>query len=167
VSLLGVKGAIHHVMELNSLSKSHNMAGWRIGALFASPERITDVLRFKSNMDSGMFLPLQLAAAKALALDETWYRALNKIYQTRRELVYEMLSALDCTYHKNQPGLFVWAKIPPALKDGFTLSDEVLYNKNVFITPGGIFGSEGNHFVRVSLCTPEDKLIQALKRLKN
>jgi len=156
-SLLSIEGAKDVVLELNSLSKSQNMAGWRVGMLVASAPRIDEVLRFKSNMDSGMFLPVQLAAATALALDKSWYDSINAIYKLRREKVFKLLDTLACTYAKNQVGMFVWAKIPANYKDGYSLSDEVLYNSNVFITPGGIFGTEGNGFIRVSLCGSIEK----------
>jgi aspartate/methionine/tyrosine aminotransferase len=165
MSLLSVAGAKDHVLELNSLSKSHNMAGWRIGMLCGSARHITDVLRFKSNMDSGMFLPLQLAAAKALSLGRDWFEELNETYRQRRITVFKLLEHLDCRFSKSQAGMFVWAKIPEPYKTGFELSDHVLYNKNVFITPGGIFGSAGDAYVRVSLCSPVEKFEDALNRI--
>ncbi len=164
-SLLSIEGAKEVVLELNSLSKSQNMAGWRVGMLVAAKERIDEVLRFKSNMDSGMFLPLQLAAATALGLDKSWYDSVNAIYRQRREKVFELLDALKCIYSKNQAGMFIWAKIPAGYKDGYALSDEVLYNSNVFITPGGIFGSAGDGFIRVSLCGSIEKFEEAIKRV--
>ncbi len=167
MSLLSVKGAKEVVIELNSLSKSHNMAGWRIGILAGAKKRIEEVLRFKSNMDSGMFLPVQLAAAKALELGQDWHDDLNKIYTTRRSKVYELLDLLDCKYDHKQAGMFVWASIPPSFKDGYELSDKVLYQSNVFITPGGIFGSAGDKYIRVSLCTPVEKIDEAIARIKN
>ncbi len=167
MSLLSIDGAKEVVIELNSFSKSHNMAGWRVGMLCGAKERIAEVLRFKSNMDSGMFLPLQLAAAKALELDQDWYDSVNAVYKKRREKVFDLLDLLNCTYDKNQAGLFVWASIPGNYKDGFELSDEVLEGSNVFITPGGIFGTAGNQYVRVSLCTNEEKLDEAISRIKN
>lgn len=165
-SLLAVKGAKEVVIELNSLSKSQNMAGWRVGMLIAGEDRVNEILRFKSNMDSGMFLPVQLAAAKALSLDQSWYDSVNKIYTERREKVYELLDLLDCTFSKTQVGMFVWAKIPAIYKDGYALSDKVLYDANVFITPGGIFGTAGNHYIRVSLCGSMEKFNEAIKRVK-
>ncbi len=164
-SLLSIEGAKEVVLELNSLSKSQNMAGWRVGMLVAAKERIDEVLRFKSNMDSGMFLPVQLAAATALGLDKSWYDSVNAIYRQRREKVFELLDALNCIYSKNQVGMFVWAKIPTTYKDGYALSDEVLYNSNVFITPGGIFGSAGDGFIRVSLCGSIEKFETAIQRI--
>jgi aspartate/methionine/tyrosine aminotransferase len=165
MSLLAVAGARETAVELNSLSKSHNMAGWRVGMLCGAAERINDVLRFKSNMDSGMFLPLQLAATKALSLEEDWHQSLNEIYLERREKVYRLLDALQCSYSKEQAGLFVWAKIPGAFKNGFELSDKILAEAKVFITPGGIFGSAGDEYVRVSLCSPKEKLDEAENRI--
>ena len=166
-SLLSVEGAKDCVIELNSLSKSHNMAGWRVGMLCGAKERIEEVLRFKSNMDSGMFLPAQLAAAKALALGKEWHDEVNTIYRARREKVFELLELLHCKFSKEQVGMFVWASIPASYKDGYVLSDEVLYKSNVFITPGGIFGTAGNKYIRVSLCTPAEKFEEAIGRIKN
>ncbi len=133
--------------------------------MVGSKERIDDVLRFKSNMDSGMFLPVQLAAAKASSLDKEWYTELNEMYVERRELVYQLLQALNCSFDKTQSGMFIWAEIPAQYKDGYELSDEVLYNKNVFITPGGIFGSNGNGYIRVSLCAKVEVFKIALERI--
>lgn len=167
VSLLSIEGAKDCVIELNSLSKSHNMAGWRVGMLCGSKERIDEVLRFKSNMDSGMFLPAQLAAAKALTLGKEWHEEVNRTYRERREKVFELLDLLKCSYSKKQAGMFVWAAIPPNYKDGYVLSDEVLYKSQVFITPGGIFGSAGNKYVRVSLCSPVEKINESIERIKS
>lgn len=167
MSLLSVEGAKEVVIELNSLSKSQNMAGWRVGMLCAAKERIEEILRFKSNMDSGMFLPVQLAAAKALSLGKDWYDDINAIYTARREKVFELLELLNCEFSKDQVGLFVWAKIPATYPSGYALSDEVLYTANVFITPGGIFGSAGNGYIRVSLCGSIEKFEEAISRIKN
>ena len=166
VSLLSTEGAKDCVLELNSLSKSHNMAGWRVGMLCGAKEKIDEVLKFKSNMDSGMFLPLQLAAAKALTLEKEWHDSINKIYKARRERVFTLLDLLQCNNSKKQAGMFVWAAIPPNYKDGYELSDKVLYGSNVFITPGGIFGSAGNKYVRVSLCCKEENIDAAIERIK-
>ena len=165
LSLLSVEGAKDVVLELNSLSKSHNMAGWRVGVLCGAKERIDEVLRFKSNMDSGMFLPVQLAAAKALSLDKAWYEKVNDVYKRRREKAYELLHALQCDSSRDQSGMFLWAKVPARSKDAYELSDEVLYNKDVFITPGGIFGSAGDKYVRVSLCATEERISEAMLRV--
>jgi aspartate/methionine/tyrosine aminotransferase len=167
MSLLSVPDAKDCVIELNSLSKSHNMAGWRVGMLCGAKERIEEVLRFKSNMDSGMFLPVQLAAAKALALGKDWHDEVNKIYNERREKVFELLKLLGCKFSTKQAGMFVWAKVSSKYKTGFELSDLVLYNSNVFITPGGIFGTAGEKYIRVSLCSPVEKFEEAIKRIKN
>jgi aspartate/methionine/tyrosine aminotransferase len=165
-SLLSVKGAKEVVLELNSLSKSQNMAGWRVGILCGAKERIDEVLRFKSNMDSGMFLPVQLAAAKALSLGKDWYDGVNSVYAVRREKVFELLDLLHCTYSRQQVGMFVWAKTPGQYKSGFELSDEILYKANVFITPGGIFGNAGDGYVRVSLCSTKEKIEESIRRIK-
>ncbi len=166
MSLLSIEGAKDCVLELNSLSKSQNMAGWRVGMLSGAKERIDEVLRFKSNMDSGMFLPLQLAAATALNLGKDWYDGVNAVYRERREKVFELLDLLNCVYSKDQAGMFVWAKIPAKYKTGYELSDEVLYNSNVFITPGGIFGNAGDGYIRVSLCAPVERFEEAISRIK-
>ena len=117
-------------------------------------------------MDSGMFLPLQLAAAKALELEQDWHDEVNKVYKARREKVFQLLKLLGCEFDTNQAGMFVWASIPVKYKDGYELSDEVLHTASVFITPGGIFGSAGNDFIRVSLCSPEQKIEEAINRIK-
>ena len=166
MSLLGVDGAKEVVIELNSLSKSHNMAGWRVGALCGAKERLDEVLRFKTNMDSGMFLPLQLAAAKALSLEKDWYDEVNSVYKSRRKKAYELLDLLGCDYSKEQAGMFLWARIPGKYKGAYELSDDVLYKSKVFITPGGIFGSAGEKFLRVSLCSPEEKFESSIERIK-
>jgi aspartate/methionine/tyrosine aminotransferase len=176
MSILASDGAKACAIELNSLSKSHNMAGWRVGMLCGAKERIDEVLRFKSNMDSGMFLPVQLAAAKALSLDKNWYEQVNTVYRKRREKVYQLLGALKCEYSKKQAGLFVWAKASPTrpkegpiehpLGNGGLFSDEILNRANVFLTPGGIFGSAGEKYIRVSLCATEEKIDEAIKRVK-
>lgn len=166
LSILKIKGAKNVAMELNSLSKSHNMAGWRIGMLVGHADRINEVLRFKSNMDSGMFLPVQLAAAKALEMEKEFHDEVNSIYRQRRKKVFELLALLSCEYDERQAGMFVWAAIPTKYKDGYELSDKVLYGSNVFITPGGIFGSAGNNYIRVSLCCTEEKISDAINRIK-
>jgi LL-diaminopimelate aminotransferase len=167
MSLLSVENAKACVMELNSLSKTYNMAGWRVGMLCGAKKRIDEVLQFKSNMDSGMFLPLQLAAVKALNLSKEWHDELNHIYRQRREKVFELLDDLKCTYSTQQAGLFVWARIPAKYKSGYELSDELLYHSDIFITPGGIFGSAGNDYIRVSLCSGMEKFEEALRLIKN
>ncbi len=166
LSLMAVPDAKEVAIELNSLSKSSNMAGWRIGMLIADENRINEILRFKSNMDSGMFLPLQLAAATALRLDSSWYSELNALYAKRREKVFHIMDILECDYDRSQVGLFVWAKVPNGYNDGYALSDDILHQAHVFITPGGIFGSAGEQYIRISLCAKEDVLDQAIERIK-
>lgn len=164
-SILAVDGAKDVAIELNSLSKSNNMAGWRVGVLAGRFDYLQEVLRFKSNMDSGMFKPLQLAAAQALASPPEWYDRLNTVYRERRENAYRLLDALGCDWQPDQNGMFVWAKVPPPYADGFELSDEVLHGALVFITPGGIFGTQGNGYIRVSLCSDGAVLEEALRRI--
>ena len=134
--------------------------------LCGAKERIEEVLRFKSNMDSGMFLPVQLAAARALSLGKEWHDEVNAVYRKRRKKVFELLTLLGCKFSKEQAGMFVWASIPDNYKDGYVLSDEVLFKSNVFITPGGIFGSAGEKYIRVSLCSPVEKMEEAIQRIK-
>ena len=165
-SILQVERAKEVVLELNSLSKAHNMAGWRVGMLAGGEAYLSNILRFKTNMDSGMFKPVQLAAIQALQQPRSWYESLNNKYRERRLVVEQLLTVLDCSFDRNQVGMFVWAKIPPIHKDGFALSDLILKETNVFITPGGIFGSEGQSFVRVSLCNPVAVYEEALERIK-
>jgi len=165
-SILSVEGMKEVAMELNSLSKSHNMAGWRMGMLAGKPEFLNPVLRFKSNMDSGMFLPLQMAAVMALQNDKSWFSALNKTYKIRQQKVFEMMQLLDCQYDKNQTGMFVWAKIPTKYKTGYELSDEILEKSAVFITPGGIFGTAGDGYIRTSLCAEVSVFEEAILRIR-
>lgn len=165
LSILNIPGAKEIAVELNSLSKSHNMAGWRVGLLAGDTQKINDVLRFKSNMDSGMFLPIQLAAARAMSLPAEWYEKINTTYHSRRESAYDLLEVLNCTCSKSQAGLFIWAKISAEEKDCYNFCDKLLYEAGVFITPGGIFGSAGNRYVRVSLCAPIVLFEKAIKRV--
>jgi LL-diaminopimelate aminotransferase len=166
MSILSIPGAINHAIELNSLSKSHNMAGWRVGMLIAHEKRISEIMKFKSNMDSGMFLPVQLAAAEALSLGVDWFDDLNAQYESRRKLAYALLDLLKTTYDKKQVGMFVWAAVPPDMNNGYAMSDKLLKEANVFITPGGIFGSNGNNFIRMSLCSTELKIMESINRIK-
>lgn len=152
LSILAVEGAKEVAIELNSLSKSHNMAGWRIGMMAGKSEWLKEILKFKSNMDSGMFLPAQLAAVQALSLDKCWYADLNQIYMARKQKVLQIMDLLDCSYQKDVGGMFVWGKVSGRYKDAFELSDLVLEHANVFLTPGGIFGSQGKQYIRISLC---------------
>jgi aspartate/methionine/tyrosine aminotransferase len=164
-SLLSVPGAKEVAIELSSLSKAQNMAGWRVGAVAGAKEYLGSIIRFKSNMDSGMFRPVQEAAIKALSLGQDWYDSLNAVYRQRREVAFRIMDALNCEYRKDQVGLFVWARCP-AGQTSYQISDAALYNQDVFLTPGGIFGSEGEHYVRISLCSTEERLLEALERLQ-
>lgn len=165
-SLLSVPGALDVAIELNSLSKSSNMAGWRIGMLIGHEDRISEILRFKSNMDSGMFLPAQLAAVRALELGPEWYAEINQEYRERKKLATELLDLLGCPYRTDQSGLFVWARIPEGQRSGYELSDKVLHEARVFLAPGGIFGDAGNDYVRISLCANQDTFAEAFKRVR-
>lgn len=166
MSLLSVEGAKEVVIELNSLSKSHNMAGWRIGMIGGKKERIDEILRFRSNMDSGMFYPMQAAAAEAMSLGSEWYKQLNDTYYSRQAKAYAIMDAIGCTYAPDQAGLFVWAKLPDGEGDCYTYSDKILYECGVFITPGGIFGSQGERYLRISLCAPEEVFEKSLKKIE-
>ena len=165
MSLLSLPGAEDLVLELNSLSKSQNMAGWRVGMLCGAAGRIDEVLRFKSNMDSGMFLPVQLAAARALSLGQDWYDSVNLTYRDRQEEAFRLLDLIGCTYEQDQAGMFVWARVPASYADGFALSDDILTGANVFLTPGGIFGSAGDGHIRISLCSSRERITEARIRI--
>lgn len=167
LSLLSVEGAKECAIELNSLSKSHNMAGWRIGMIGGRKEWIDQIMRFKSNMDSGQFLPMQEAAATALALGDEWYAELNEEYYAREEYGYRLLDALGCSYRKGQAGLFIWAELPAEFEgDCYAFSDRVLERCGVFVTPGGIFGSEGDRYIRISLCAKREQLAEAIEAIE-
>ena len=165
-SILAIEGAADVALELNSLSKSHNMAGWRIGWVAGNKDLVDAVLRVKSNMDSGMFLGLQQAAAEALKNGNEWFTELNAVYKKRRTAARKILDALSCSYSEKQSGLFVWAKAPDEVADVEKWIDEVLYATHVFITPGFIFGEGGSRFIRISLCATEEKLQEALARIQ-
>ncbi|MFA6127318.1 MAG: aminotransferase class I/II-fold pyridoxal phosphate-dependent enzyme [Bacteroidales bacterium] len=165
ISILAVPDAIETTLELNSLSKSHNMAGWRIGMVAGRKEYLGYLMRFKSQMDSGMFKPMQLAAVKALEAGPEWYEGINRIYGERKILAHKLLDSLNCTYDKDQSGLFVWARIPSDEESGQVLADRLLQEKRVFITPGFIFGPQGDQFVRVSLCQPIEVILSAIARI--
>jgi len=167
LSLLSIEGAEEVALELNSLSKSHNMAGWRLGWVAGRKEFIDAVLKVKSNMDSGMFLGLQHAAAEALNNNgRDWFDSLNRMYAGRKGAAIEILDLLGCSYSSRQSGLFVWAKAPDEIPDVEKWIDEILYGTRVFITPGFIFGEAGRRFIRISLCSTEEKLREALHRIK-
>ena len=165
-SLLSVDNSKEVAMELNSLSKSFNMSGWRVGMLLGSLENVSRVLKVKSNMDSGMFYGVQKGAIAALNLDKSWFEKLNIIYTKRRELIWKIADILNCTYDKNSKGLFVWAKLPDEIKDSEKFIDYLLNEKKIFVAPGTIFGSEGEGYIRFSLCIDENNIIEALKRLE-
>ncbi|MFN6375512.1 MAG: pyridoxal phosphate-dependent aminotransferase [Chitinophagia bacterium] len=165
-SLLSMDPDKEVVIELNSLSKSHNMAGWRVGMVVASSARIAEIIRFKSNMDSGMFLPVQMAAAKALMLGKEWYEELNAVYAERKKLALQLLDLLGCSYSSDQVGMFVWAKVPSTYASGFALSDDMLNKAKVFLTPGGIFGSAGDGYIRISLCSKKEVFEEAIGRIE-
>lgn len=166
ISLLSIPGAKDVAIELNSMSKAHNMAGWRFGMAASNAEIINVVLRVKSNMDSGVFKPMQLAAVEALKLDKEWFSSLNAKYRERQQSAFAIMEALGCTFDKNQGGLFVWARVPDKYKNGEELSDKVLYGTGVFITPGFIFGSQGDRFIRISLCAKVEVFNEALARIQ-
>jgi LL-diaminopimelate aminotransferase len=166
-SILSIEGASDVALELNSLSKSHNMAGWRIGWVAGKKELIDAVLKVKSNMDSGMFLGLQHAAVEALKSGSDWFKSQNEIYRKRQEAAAAILNELGCLFSRKQSGLFMWAKAPEAIADVEKWIDEILYGTKVFITPGFIFGDAGKRFIRISLCATEEKLKEALGRIKN
>ncbi len=165
ISLFQVPEAREIGLELNSMSKSHNMAGWRIGWVSGEQEYIQMILRVKSNMDSGMFLPVQRAAARALRLPEAWYVRNLEVYQHRRKAANRIFDILDCSYAEGQGGMFTWARIPDSVKDPEKWIDEILYKARVFITPGLIFGSRGNRYARISLCSSDKLLEEAAERI--
>jgi LL-diaminopimelate aminotransferase len=166
MSILSIEGADEVALELNSLSKSHNMAGWRLGWVAGKREFIEAVLKVKSNMDSGMFLGLQHAATEALSNRAEWFVELNRIYFERKQAARELLDLLGCTVSDDQSGLFVWAKAPERVADVEKWIDEILYGTKVFITPGFIFGDAGKRFIRISLCCTVELLIQATRRIE-
>jgi LL-diaminopimelate aminotransferase len=165
-SIFNLEGAKDVCLELNSLSKSHNMAGWRIGWLSGSKEYISTVLRVKSNMDSGMFLGLQKAAVQALSNPMHWHEDQNNIYAKRRKLIEEIFDYLQVKYNPNSVGMFVWAKVPTSVASVEKFVDDILYKANVFITPGFIFGSNGERYIRASLCASQETIKEALIRIK-
>ena len=166
VSLLSVNDSMEFAMELNSLSKSFNLSGWRVGMLIGSKDNISKVLKVKSNMDSGMFYGIQKGAIKALSLKETWFESLNIKYAKRRKLIWELATFLECEFDRSSKGLFVWAKLPLGIKSSEKFIDQILKEKKIFIAPGTIFGSKGEGYIRFSLCIEEEKIIEAIKRCK-
>ena len=166
-SILAEEGAKDVCIELNSFSKSHNMAGWRLGWIAGNQQHVKSVLKVKSNIESGIFLPIQHAAIEALRNPDEWHRDRNIELNRRREKVFEFVKQLGCTYDENQAGMFVWAKVPDNISNVENYADEILYRAKVFITPGFIFGSNGERYIRISLCNKEQKIKEAVKRVKN
>lgn len=164
-SILSVEGAKEVCLELNSLSKTFNMAGWRVGMVLGNSDHISNILKVKSNMDSGMFYGIQKGAIEALNCSKMWFVTLNSVYKRRRDLVWELAEALNCTYDKNATGLFVWAKLPAYLKSEEFI-DLVLKENHIFITPGTIFGSKGEGYIRFSLCASTEVIEEAILRVK-
>ena len=166
ISLLKANEYESHVLELNSLSKSHNMAGWRLGMVAGNEDIIKSILKVKSNMDSGMFYGTQKAAVKALSLGNDWYNDLNKTYKARRKLAWEIFDMLNLDFDKSSSGLFVWGRIPSSNSCDLAFTDKLLHEHGVFITPGSIFGSNGKGYVRMSLCLNENTLNTILNRIQ-
>ncbi|WBX71722.1 pyridoxal phosphate-dependent aminotransferase [Tenacibaculum retecalamus] len=164
LSILQIDGAKETALELNSLSKTFNMAGWRVGMVLGNANFIESILKVKSNMDSGMFYGIQKGAIEALQLSDDWFSEQNKIYEERRNLVFKLADKLNCTYNKNSTGLFVWAKIPEG-KTSEGIADEILYQKDIFIAPGTVFGSQGEGYIRFSLCVSTETIKAAINRI--
>ena len=163
LSIFQVEGSKDVALELNSLSKTFNMAGWRVGMVVGKKELIVSVLKVKSNMDSGMFYGIQKGAIEALKLGKDWFESQNEIYTTRRNLIFQLAEKLGCTFDRNSVGLFVWAKLPNGIQSEAFI-DNLLYEKHLFITPGTIFGSNGEGFIRFSLCVKEENIVEAISR---
>lgn len=166
LSILSIPGAKDCCIEFNSMSKSHNMPGWRIGMLASNAEFVQWILKVKSNIDSGMYRAMQLAAATALQAEQDWYDGNNRNYRNRRKIAGEIMDVLGCTYDEKQVGMFLWGKIPDKYTDVEELTERILHQAMVFITPGFIFGSNGKRYIRISLCCKDDKLAEALRRIK-
>ena len=166
LSILSIPGAKDCCIEFNSMSKSHNMPGWRIGMLASNAEFVQWILKVKSNIDSGMYRAMQLAAATALQAEQDWYDGNNRNYRNRRKIAGEIMDVLGCTYDEKQVGMFLWGKIPDKYTDVEELTERILRQARVFITPGFIFGSNGKRYIRISLCCKDDKLAEALRRIK-
>ena len=167
LSLLSVDGAKDIAIEMNSLSKSHNMAGWRMGMLASNAQFVEWILKVKSNIDSGQFKPMMLSAVKALQCGREWYDELNAVYSERRQVAEEIMRALGYSFDERQRGLFLWGKIPDSVESVEAFADKVLYEARVFVTPGFIFGSNGERYIRISLCATKEKMNEALIRIKN
>ncbi len=166
ISILSAAGTFENVLELNSLSKSHNMAGWRLGMVIGHEEHINDILKVKSNIDSGMFFPIQKAAVQAFKIDQAWYDELNAIYSYRQQMVFNLLQHLGCYTRNDQSGLFLWSRIPDKFTDSDEFSEHCLEKYRLFITPGHVFGLNGIRYVRTSLCLNESRIEEAINRVK-
>jgi len=167
ISLLSVDRAKECCIELNSMSKSHNMAGWRIGWINGSKEYLDEILKVKSNFDSGMFYGLQMAAVKAFENDDEWHAGQNRIYAERKKAAMEFVDLLQCACDENQTGMFVWAKLPGHVRSVEKFVDYMLYEKHLFITPGFIFGEAGRRYIRISLCNPAERILNAVERIRD
>ncbi|KQS46629.1 aminotransferase [Flavobacterium sp. Leaf359] len=165
ISIFQIEGAKEVALELNSLSKTFNMSGWRIGMVSGKQEFIDAILKIKSNMDSGMFYGIQKGAIEALKLGSEWFDSQNKIYKRRRKLIFQLAEKLGCTFNKEAVGMFVWAKLPFGNRSSETFIDTFLIEKNIFLTPGTIFGKNGEGYIRFSLCIREEKIQEAIDRL--
>ena len=166
LSILSVPGAKEICIEMNSMSKAHNMPGWRMAMLASNAQFVQWVLKVKSNIDSGQFKPMQYAAVEALSAPKEWYDNMNRVYRSRRDLAGQIMHALGCTYDERQVGMFLWGKIPDSATGSEAIADKVLYEANVFLTPGFIFGSNGERHIRISLCCKNETLKEALERIK-
>ena len=167
LSILAVPGAKEICIELNSMSKAHNMPGWRMAMLASNAQFVQWVLKVNSNIESGQFKPMQYAAAKALQADKSWYDGMNKVYRSRRDLAGQIMQALGCTYDERQVGMFLWGRIPDSAESAEAIANKVLYEARVFLTPGFIFGSRGERYIRISLCCKNEALQEALNRVKS
>jgi LL-diaminopimelate aminotransferase len=166
-SILSVEGAKDICIELNSLSKSHNMSGWRMGMLMSNPQFVKWILKSKSNIDSGQFKPMQMAAIQALKNSDAWHKEMNAVYAERREWAEKIMDVLGCRFDSKQVGLFMWGKLPDSAAGSEEFIDDILYNAKVFLTPGSIFGSNGERYIRISLGSSVEKLKEAHERIKN
>ena len=167
LSILAVPGAKETCIELNSMSKAHNMPGWRMAMLASNAQFVQWILKVNSNIESGQFKPMQYAAAKALQADKSWYDGMNRVYRSRRDLAGQIMEALGCTYDEQQVGMFLWGRIPDSAESAEAIANKVLYEARVFLTPGFIFGSRGERYIRISLCCKNEALQEALNRVKS
>ncbi len=167
LSILSIPGAKEICIEMNSMSKAHNMPGWRMAMLASNAQFVQWILKVKSNIDSGQFKPMQYAAVEALSAKKEWYDNMNRVYRSRRDLAGQIMRTLGCEYDENQVGMFLWERIPDSAESGEAIANKVLYEANVFLTPGFIFGSRGERYIRISLCCKNETLEEALKRIEN